>query len=315
MTLDQTMPMDADRTLRSRLGRRLRPRARRQRRAPRPRRHLGAGLLRRTSARAACSPSPCPPSSAAWAPRSARSRSSSASSPSTAARPRWRCRCTSTSPRSPRGATGASLPGAEATLRRVADEGIVLVSTGGADFTHPRGTAVKVDGGYRVSGRKIFASQSPAGTVMSTMFAVRRPRAGPRVLNMAVPFGDGVTVLDNWDTLGMRGTASNDVVDRRRVRARRAGARRPPVRRRRPAAAGDRQHRLPDHLGRLPRRRRGGGRRTPSLAAARQGRRPDRAAPGRADGAPAPRRRVGARRRARRRRRRSRRRRWRRWPR
>ena len=28
------------------------------------------------------------------------------------------------------------LPGAEATLRRVADEGIVLVSTGGADWTH-----------------------------------------------------------------------------------------------------------------------------------------------------------------------------------
>src|SRR5690606_17756825 len=34
------------------------------------------------------------------------------------------------------------LPGAEATLRRVADDGIVLVSTGGADFTHPRGQAV-----------------------------------------------------------------------------------------------------------------------------------------------------------------------------
>ena len=29
------------------------------------------------------------------------------------------------------------LPGAEATLRRVADEGIVLVSTGGADLTRP----------------------------------------------------------------------------------------------------------------------------------------------------------------------------------
>ena len=105
------------------------------------------------------------------------------------------------------------LPGAEATLRRVADEGIVLVSTGGADFTRPRGEATKVDGGYRVSGRKVFASQSSLGTVLSTMFAYDDPEQGRRVLNMAVPVAaDGVTVLDNWDTLGMRGTASNDVV-------------------------------------------------------------------------------------------------------
>ena len=105
------------------------------------------------------------------------------------------------------------LPGAEATLRRVLDDGIVLVSTGGADFTHPRGTATKVDGGYRVSGHKIFASQSPIGTVMSTMFVYDDPEQGRRVLNMAVPLAsEGVTVLDNWDTLGMRGTASNDIV-------------------------------------------------------------------------------------------------------
>jgi alkylation response protein AidB-like acyl-CoA dehydrogenase len=104
------------------------------------------------------------------------------------------------------------LPGAEATLRRIAGEGILLVSTGGADFTHPRGEATKVEGGYRVSGRKVFASLAPAGTVMSTMFRYDDPDDGPRVLNMAVPFGDGVTVLDNWDTLGMRGTGSQDVV-------------------------------------------------------------------------------------------------------
>ena len=104
------------------------------------------------------------------------------------------------------------LPGAEATLRRVAEEGIVLVSTGGADFTRPRGEATKVDGGYRVSGRKVFASQSPVGTVMSTMFRYDDPEQGTRVLNMAVPFADGVTVLDNWDAMGMRGTGSHDVV-------------------------------------------------------------------------------------------------------
>jgi alkylation response protein AidB-like acyl-CoA dehydrogenase len=71
---------------------------------------------------------------------------------------------------------------------------------------------VKVEGGYRVSGHKIFASQSPVGTAMSTMFPYDDPEQGRRVLNMAVPFGEGVTVLDNWDTLGMRGTGSHDVV-------------------------------------------------------------------------------------------------------
>lgn len=104
------------------------------------------------------------------------------------------------------------LPGAEATLRRVAEDGIVLVSTGGGDFTHPRGDAVKVDGGYRVSGTKRFASQSSHGTVMSTMFTYDDPEQGRRILNMAVPIAaDGVTVADNWNTLGMRGTASNDL--------------------------------------------------------------------------------------------------------
>jgi alkylation response protein AidB-like acyl-CoA dehydrogenase len=104
------------------------------------------------------------------------------------------------------------MPGAEATLRRVAEEGIVLVSTGGADQTHPRGEATKVDGGYVVSGRKVFCSQSEAGAVMSTMFAYDDPDEGRRVLNMAVPIAsDGVTILDDWDTLGMRGTASNSI--------------------------------------------------------------------------------------------------------
>ena len=56
--------------------------------------------------------------------------------------------------------------------------------------------AVIVDGGYRVSGGKIFASQSGVGDVMSTMFAFDDPEQGRRVLNMAVPLtGDGIRVL------------------------------------------------------------------------------------------------------------------------
>jgi alkylation response protein AidB-like acyl-CoA dehydrogenase len=87
------------------------------------------------------------------------------------------------------------------------------VSTGGGDWTHPRGVAVRVDGGYRVTGTKRFASQSAVGTAMSTMATLEDPERGRRVLNMAVPFAsEGVRVGDNWDTLGMRGTGSDDVV-------------------------------------------------------------------------------------------------------
>ena len=105
------------------------------------------------------------------------------------------------------------MPGADKMLRRVADERIVLVSTGGSDFARPNGTATRVDGGFRVSGRKIFASQVPAGDVLSTMFTYEDPEAGRQVLSMAVPVrADGVSIVETWDTLGMRGTGSHDVV-------------------------------------------------------------------------------------------------------
>jgi alkylation response protein AidB-like acyl-CoA dehydrogenase len=105
------------------------------------------------------------------------------------------------------------MPGAEATLRGVATGRVVLVSTGGGDFTRPRGSAVRVDGGYRVTARKPFASQAPVGTVLSTMATYDDPERGRRALNLAVPLAsDGLWVDSNWDALGMRGTGSHDVV-------------------------------------------------------------------------------------------------------
>lgn len=105
------------------------------------------------------------------------------------------------------------LPGAEATLRKVAEQGLVLLSTGGGDYTHPNGTAVKVDGGYLLNGHKRFASQSPVAGAVSTMFTYDDPQNGRRVLNVAVPFSaEGVAVLPTWDALGMRGTGSDDLL-------------------------------------------------------------------------------------------------------
>jgi alkylation response protein AidB-like acyl-CoA dehydrogenase len=105
------------------------------------------------------------------------------------------------------------LPGAEATLRRIVEDGIIVGSTGGGDFTHPRGDAVAVEGGYLVTGRKSFVSQAPVADVLSTMFVHDDAERGRRVLNMSVPItSDGVSIVENWDTMGMRGTSSHDVV-------------------------------------------------------------------------------------------------------
>ncbi len=101
----------------------------------------------------------------------------------------------------------------EPLLRRVAQEQIVLVSTGASDWLDSSGTADKVAGGYRITGRKIFGSGSPAGTLLVTSAVYDDPADGPTVLHFPVPLAaEGVTVLDNWRTLGMRATGSNDVV-------------------------------------------------------------------------------------------------------
>jgi alkylation response protein AidB-like acyl-CoA dehydrogenase len=101
---------------------------------------------------------------------------------------------------------------AEPMLRRVACDGIVVVSTGGTDGPRPTGTAHKVDGGWRVSGHKTLASQAPVGDILSTWFPADEA-SGRIVLGMAIPFtAPGVRVLETWDSLGMRGTGSHDII-------------------------------------------------------------------------------------------------------
>lgn len=100
----------------------------------------------------------------------------------------------------------------EPFLRRVADDELVIASTGGSDWLAGSGRADRVEGGYRVSGRKVFASGCPAADVLSTMAIYADPAEGPTVLHFPIPLdAPGVRLHDNWRTLGMRGTGSNDV--------------------------------------------------------------------------------------------------------
>ena len=101
---------------------------------------------------------------------------------------------------------------AEGPLRKVATEGIVLMTSGASDGIWPSATATKVDGGYRVSGRKMFCSQAPIGGVFVTAAAYDDPEEGPCILMMGIPRkADGFEVVENWDTMGMRATASHDI--------------------------------------------------------------------------------------------------------
>jgi alkylation response protein AidB-like acyl-CoA dehydrogenase len=101
----------------------------------------------------------------------------------------------------------------ELLLRRVAAEETILVTSGGSDWLTGSGRAEKVDGGYRITGRKIFASGAPAGDLFMTMAVLDDPEGGRTVLHVAIPFdAPGLEVKDTWHTLGMRGTGSHDIV-------------------------------------------------------------------------------------------------------
>jgi acyl-CoA dehydrogenase len=100
----------------------------------------------------------------------------------------------------------------EGLLRRIAAEDLVLVSSGGSDWLQSAGTAEKVEGGFKVTARKVFSSGCPAGDILMTSAVYDDPDAGPTVLHFGLPLkAEGVTIHDTWRTLGMRGTGSHDV--------------------------------------------------------------------------------------------------------
>jgi len=96
-------------------------------------------------------------------------------------------------------------------LKRVAAENLILVSSGGSDWLKSAGTATKTEGGYLINARKIFSSGCPAGDLLMTSAVYDDPKEGATVLHFGVPLkAEGVTLLDTWHVLGMRGSGSHD---------------------------------------------------------------------------------------------------------
>ena len=91
-----------------------------------------------------------------------------------------------------------------------------ITSEPGISFRHKGKirTHIERDGdGYQLTGRKIFCSLSTGATYYFTWsFLEGAESLADGLLTVLIPAGrDGITILDDWDSLGMRGTASNSI--------------------------------------------------------------------------------------------------------
>ena len=105
-------------------------------------------------------------------------------------------------------------------FKRVVEDGAVYAQpfsegSAAAAGKAPFGTlAAKVDGGWVINGKKIFASLSGAADFYGILCTEDKPDLSMRdTLYMAVP-GDapGLTISGEWDPLGMRGTVSRTLI-------------------------------------------------------------------------------------------------------
>ena len=101
----------------------------------------------------------------------------------------------------------------EPLLKRIVAEGLILLSSGGSDWIAGSGKAVKVEGGYRISARKIFTSGAPVGNILMTGAIVQQEGQPDQVIHFGVPMkAPEVRILDTGNTMSMRGTGSHDVL-------------------------------------------------------------------------------------------------------
>ena len=100
-------------------------------------------------------------------------------------------------------------------LERIARDGVRLaaaVSEPGQDLTRPGTVATRTADGWRVDGRKLFCTGSPAATVLYTSVSFVGEDGGERYGYAMVPAdAEGVTVHGDWDALGMRASGSHSV--------------------------------------------------------------------------------------------------------
>jgi alkylation response protein AidB-like acyl-CoA dehydrogenase len=105
--------------------------------------------------------------------------------------------------------------GFASSLERIARDGVVLaaaISERGQDLTRPGTLATRTESGWRIDGRKLFCTMSPAATDLYVAVTYADAEGGERYAYAMVPTdAPGVVVHDDWDALGMRASGSNSI--------------------------------------------------------------------------------------------------------
>jgi alkylation response protein AidB-like acyl-CoA dehydrogenase len=74
-------------------------------------------------------------------------------------------------------------------------------------------SATRVEGGYRISGHKMFGSLTPVWTRFGAHAMDTSHPEGPQVIHVFIPRDtEGLEIKETWDTLGMRATRSDDTI-------------------------------------------------------------------------------------------------------
>jgi alkylation response protein AidB-like acyl-CoA dehydrogenase len=77
----------------------------------------------------------------------------------------------------------------------------------------PSTTATRSGNGWRLNGRKSWTSLAPALRYFTVLVALHEEGQPPRRANFLLPAGTpGLRIEETWDNLGMRATASHDIV-------------------------------------------------------------------------------------------------------
>ena len=105
--------------------------------------------------------------------------------------------------------------GFASSLERIVRDGVVLavaISEPGQDLTRPGTRARRTESGWRIDGRKMFCTMSPAATDLYVAATYTDDDGVERYAYAMVPTdAPGVVVHDDWDALGMRASGSNSI--------------------------------------------------------------------------------------------------------